>query len=254
MLAIWNGPENKTARDAEYVLAADTTLVLVADGTARLLDMGGGFFALSAVGARMLRGVLERGAAATVRELAERYGVAADQVQADLNSLLNELRRRRLLHRGPSRRRGGSLWPALILGPWLRLARCFRFGKTQAAALLILAYLSFAWFGWVRTVALWRRCFRAPSRRDGAPADGETFPALDRTVREAATGLPFRVACKERALCCWALVRSAGAPARLVVGLALFPLAGHCWCESGDGVLSDHEDRCRSFTPVIRYE
>jgi len=50
------------------------------------------------------------------------------------------------------------------------------------------------------------------------------------------------------------LLRSAGVPAKLVVGLDLYPLAGHCWCEVGQHAFSDFPDRCESFTPVIRYE
>jgi hypothetical protein len=62
------------------------------------------------------------------------------------------------------------------------------------------------------------------------------------------------MACKERALCCWALARAAGLAATLVVGLQLFPLAGHCWCEVGSWTLSDDRARCDLYTPVIRYE
>ena len=42
------------------------------DGAARLLDMGGGFYALPAIGAQMLQGVLEVGVTRTVQQIAAR--------------------------------------------------------------------------------------------------------------------------------------------------------------------------------------
>ena len=77
--------------------------------------------------------------------------------------------------------------------------------------------------------------------------------ALDDALRQTAAGHLLVMACKERALSCWALLRWAGAPAALVVGLDLFPLTGHCWCEVGSRIVTDFEDRCASYMPVARY-
>lgn len=122
----------------------------------------------------------------------------------------------------------------------------------QAAVLLTLAYLCFTFFGWARTVAPWQRCARRLALADGT-ADPAALDAVDGAVRDLAASLPLPVACKERALSCWTLARWAGLPATLVVGLDLFPLAGHCWCESGTRTLSDDAQRCALFTPILQY-
>ncbi len=255
MMRVWTKPTQINAADpGDHVLAPDVVLVLVGDGTARLLDMDGTFYALPAIGAQMLQGTLERGRTTTVRELAHRYQTGADQVGADMDSLVRQLRQQGLLRHGRQRWRRAALWPALILLPCLYLIRRLRSAPARAAALLTLAYLSLACFGWRRTVALWRRGLGAPPWRRNAPPDEPTVRALDQAVRRAAAGHPLPLACKERALSCWALARWAGAPASLVVGLDLFPLAGHCWCEAGPWILSDNDDTCGLFTPVIRYE
>jgi hypothetical protein len=254
MLTVWQEPARaKAGTKSEYVLAPDVVLVQVEDGTARVLNMGGGFYALPAIGAQMLQGVLEKGAAATIEDLARQYKISADQVQTDLHSVLHQLEQRGLLHKGPARRRSRASGPATILIPCLRLIRQLPC-RVQAGVLLVLAYLSFALFGWARTVAVWQRCVRMMSPRGTPAADEQTIKGLDRSVRDAATGLPLRIACKERALSCWTLVCWAGMPATLIVGLELFPLGGHCWCEVGPWTLSDEPDRCRLFTPVLRYE
>jgi hypothetical protein len=72
-------------------------------------------------------------------------------------------------------------------------------------------------------------------------------------VRAAVAGHPFAVACKERALCSWSLARTAGLRATLIVGIELFPIAGHCWCEVSERPLGDDQGRCDQFTPVARW-
>jgi hypothetical protein len=72
-------------------------------------------------------------------------------------------------------------------------------------------------------------------------------------IRQLASGHPLPMACKERALACWLLLRWEGLAARLVVGLEFFPLVGHCWCEVGSLVLSDYPDHCEFYTPVLNY-
>jgi hypothetical protein len=116
-----------------------------------------------------------------------------------------------------------------------------------------LAHLSFALFGWSRAVALWQEAHaRFPARQPGE-RDAESIQALGTAVRAAAASHPIRVACKERALCAWSLARAAGLSATLVVGIDLFPIAGHCWCEVGAQPLGDDRDRCDRFTPVARW-
>ncbi len=251
-------PPLTTSPEPDYTLAPDVILLPAPDGTARLLDLGGQFYALPAVGAELLTDTLERGSAAAVRLTAERYGVEPRRVTDDLDEFLSRLEREGLVRRRLSRREPGRLTTALArvtLTPALVfIHRALRGTQSRAAALLALARLSFRLFGWSRTVRVWRRC-HPPNTAPLSDAEGaEAAATIDEAVRRAAARHPITVECKERSLCCWALARRAGIPAALVVGISLFPLAGHCWCESGGRTLGDDRDRCEAYTPVARYE
>jgi Transglutaminase-like superfamily/Coenzyme PQQ synthesis protein D (PqqD) len=252
MLTVWRPPAKPEHASASALsLAPDVVFVQLEDGSARILDMGSGFYSLPALGARMLRGVLERDLAATVQELAGEFESPPDQMRADVEALLTKLRQRELLATG-GRRKRSRRGLGLLLGPCLLAIRGLPLRCLQAAALLVLAYLCFALFGWARTVRCWQRCARrfAPDR---SRVDPSVLDAVDRAVRDLAASLPVPGACKERALSCWTLAHWAGQPATLVVGLDLFPLAGHCWCECGTRTLSDDAERCALFTPILQY-
>jgi hypothetical protein len=251
MLAVWNPP----ADAAEYRLMPDVTLVLVEDGTARLLNMGGSFFALSESGTAMIRGLLEMGRSATVGALADRYQVRSDRIEADVDSLLEQLLRGGLLQPLGQRRRGlaekSAAGSALLIVPCLGAIRALTFGWVRAPLVLTLAKLAVACFGWARTVAAWQRAL--PRFSASAVVEESTVRSVDRVVCRTAAGHPLPMACKERGLSCWTLASWAGVPATLVIGIELFPLGGHCWCEAGPFILSDHNDRCEEYVPVIRY-
>jgi hypothetical protein len=255
MITIWQESARENAAGLkEYVLGPHVSLVLAHDGTARLLDMGGGFFALPAIGAEMLVGTLENGSAAAALEVAQRYQVNLGRVQADLAALLQQLQQRGLLRPGQQRRRDLGLWLAQVLVPCLCLVRSLSAGRARVALTLTLTKLALLCFGWARTVTVWQRHLRRCGPPDSGPVDERTVRSLDELVRQAAASHLLLMACKERALACWALLRWLGVPATLVVGLEFFPLIGHCWCEAGPWVLSDHEDNCELYTPVIRYD
>jgi hypothetical protein len=238
--------------DTSYRLGPDVVLLPLADETARLLDMGGCFYTVSAVGAEMLQATLAHGVTAAVRQIARRYRADVQQVRADLEAFLRDLVRRGLLHARQHRRR--TTLPSLILRPSLHCIRHWlRPGKVRAAALLTLAWLSFRLFGWARTVTVWNASPRPADQQLPETGWEGTARAVDDAVRGAAASHLLTMGCKERALCCWALARWAGVPATLVVGVQLYPLAGHCWCESGAWTLSDSRDRCDRFQPVIKY-
>src|SRR5262245_25414248 len=93
-----------------YRLADDVIFVPVDDGSARLLNMGGDFYALSGVGAEMLRGVLDHGIAATVREIADRYDIESTRAQSDLLDLLKKLRRSGLVRSGSAPSGLSQIW------------------------------------------------------------------------------------------------------------------------------------------------
>jgi hypothetical protein len=252
--SIQSAPALPTEREAEYYLPSDVIFLRVEDGSARLLDLSGGFHAMSAVGARMLQETLRNGAAAAATRIAEDYGVAREQVQNDLAAFLRDLKNQRLLGGQCSRRdhRRGTLAPArMLLRPALHAAhRLLRSPEAKARTLLGLARLSFALFGWTTIVAVWQEAHARFRARQAGELDREIIQALDRAVRAAAASHPIAVACKERALCSWALARAVGLHAILVVGVNLFPIAGHCWCELGTQTLGDDRENCDRFTPV----
>jgi hypothetical protein len=242
---------------AVFSLAPDVIFVTIHDGSARLLDMAGRFHAVPAVGTLMLQETLAHGAEAAVQRIAQEYGVEPGQVQHDLDVFLRELEDQGLLCglRTRQRRRTAGVGLArLFLRPALYgIQRLVRAPESKARALLGLARISFGLFGWTRIIAVWKEAHsRFASRQAGEPEE-QTVRALDQAVRAAAASHPFEVECKERALCCWALARSAGLDAALVVGINLFPLAGHCWCEVGSTILSDNHDHCADYTPVGRW-
>jgi hypothetical protein len=255
IVSIHTCPALATAPAPEYSLPPDVILVTVDDGSARLLDMAGGFHAVPAVGARMLQETLTNGAAAAATRIAEDYGVAREQVQSDLVVFLRDLEKQGLLRSHCNHRRSGALGPArLMLRPALHAThRLLRSPDRQARALLGWARLSFALFGWTATVAAWQEAHAHLPARQADERDAETIQMLDRTVRAAVAGHPVAVACKERALCSWSLARAAGLHACLIVGIELFPMAGHCWCEVAAQPLGDDRDRCDQFTPVARW-
>ena len=237
-----------------YALASDVVLLTVDDGSARLLDLDGDFHALPAIGAALLRAALAEGIEPAVRHVAAEYDVDPARVRADLIHLLDDLIRRGLV-RTPGARRGARLLRAIAarasIDPALRLIRLTCGRRIHAALLLICARVSFAVFGWAQTVRTWQACCRSP-RLSAQQGHEDAIAAIDAEIRDWAARLPL-MACKERALCCWYLLSMRGIPATLMVGVQLFPLMGHCWCEADGRVLTDFSDRCDAFTPIARY-
>jgi hypothetical protein len=243
------------ANDAEYTLAPDVAVILMADGSARLIDMGDRFYSLSPVAALMLHETLHLGTAAAAQRVGVEYSIDLAKAEADLKGFLTTLEQRGILQR-----RGGDVRPrsspGACLAAWLLkvVVRLLPWRRARAVALLSAAKVSCRLFGWARTVAAWQGQF-PPAAGPIATDETETsVRAIDEAVCGAAAANPLGVACKERALSCWALARTAGLPAALVIGVDLFPLTGHCWCEVGPWVLSDHSENVTPYIPALRYQ
>jgi hypothetical protein len=207
------------------------------DGSARILDLDGHFFAVSAVGAEMIQAALERGIAAASSEIGARYEIAPEIVRADVEELLANLRRRGLLCRSDKNHHRGTSTAAILLVPLLVVIREFPCSLSlKAGILLTAARFSCTLFGWAKTVAAWQRTF-APKRARPATEIKSIVDRVHEAIRDAASRLYFRVECKERALASWALLSWAKLPANLVVGVEFYPFAGHCWCTSGDRIV-----------------
>jgi Transglutaminase-like superfamily len=250
-LTILTAKQSKTANGSEYCLAPDAAVIVMPDGSARVLDMADRIYAVPPVGAMMLRETLQHGPILAAEAVAAAYGAPLPRVEADLRQFLTPLEQRGILLRGASRRPRGALAAGLMVRLVKSMLGALPSLKARAGALLTLARLSFRLFGWTGTVAAWRRCF--PLRAGSAEVEARAG-AIDDAVCAAAAGNLFGVACKERALTCWALARSEGLPASLVIGIELYPIAGHCWCEIGSRIVSDHPENCARYTPALRYE
>ncbi len=237
---------------ADYILSPDVLFISADDGSARLLDLGGQFFSVSEVGAIMLQIVLKRGVEAAVQEVSTRFAANSAQVRRDLIAMLADFEQKGLIrpadstNRAPRRAERRALaWIVALPLPLILAAPVSM--KVKGFALLALARLSCALGGWTATIRAW-------TPRTGRPAAFTTTAMeVDRAVRAAASAHVFQVACKERALSCWALARKSGLSAELVVGITFFPVAGHCWCEVGELPISDDVRRISDFRPVARW-
>jgi hypothetical protein len=258
MLSATPSSEPATTGRALFRLAPEVVLVPVADGSARLVDFDGQYFALTDVAAQMLRATLELGPAGAVEAIARDWRVDRERVGGELQTFLAELTRQGLvLPAGQSarRRRRRTLPARLVLSGLIRLTRLLRPTATgKAAGLLTLAKLSCRWLGWAGAVRLWQRLFPRPRHLLAGPAAEQARQTVDDAVRLALARSPVAAACKERGLVAWALARRAGLAPRLVIGLAFYPLTAHCWAQLGTTFLGDDPDRCASFEPIRTYE
>lgn len=253
-------PAQGTQSDG-YRLADDVYLVIVEDGSGRLVDLAGDACAITNSGTAMLEMVLGRSFEAATEALAQQFPLNLMQARADMDSFLLELTAQDLIvPPGSTRRSNWSLRRDLAwlmapivylcaLGPakWLTL---------KAWVLLTASYLSTRIFGWPNTLRTWQAC-SSPSRRgirSRVSDDPDALDAIDTIVRRTITRHPLNLGCKERALCCQTLTHAAGLPAKIVLGVDLFPFGLHCWCESGSRVVADrYEGRCDRYTPLATY-
>ena len=192
----------------------------------------------------MLRETLELGPSAAAEWVARHYQVDERSVRADLDGFLADLARRRLLTAPFGSQHAAGVAPRLaplFLAPLRQLVQG-GLGSLEATvwALLSLGYISFHLFGWSVTVETWRQCSGRLGGATALQSTRELADWLDQATRTVASSHLLNIGCKERALCCWTLARAAGLPAQLVLGIDLFPLASHCWCEIDSHVLSDY--------------
>jgi len=249
--------------EGDYRLAPDVLFLRIQDGSARLLDPGGNFYALSQMAAQMLYEALHENTAAVAAHIATEYHADVSHVQSDLHAFLHGLEEKRLIsHVRRSRRSFQSkhALSLLVLAPLLHaISVCPCSLQRKTWALLTLACVAVRLFGWPRTVASWHSYLvRTQSTQKNASGDmtaelEQSIKDIDEAIRSVAARHFLHVECKERALACWWLLCSADFAARLVLGVHLFPLGCHCWCEVGQLVLSDDEGRCEQFMPVHSY-
>jgi hypothetical protein len=203
----------------------------------------------------MLKSTLEMDEHGALQQMAAHYNADLDRVHADLAELLRTLRAKGLIRRTDDRVPADRLRMTMawaISYPVFKMVIPVQNQRLRVLVLLALARLGFALFGWARTVEAWHKglgcspVFTADSQRQ------QLIDTIGDAVRRSAGKLPS-ISCKERALCCWYMLRSAGVPARLVMGVRFPPFSAHCWCEVDARILTDSSESCAAYTPIICY-
>lgn len=211
--------------------------LIVQDDSVRALDThGGNFYALEQIGSRMLLATLQRGSEAMVRDLARIYQVPESGLRDDWIALVEQLHRAGLTEKVRLKSRPLALPGRFRI--WLRLT---------------LAWLCFVLFGWEKTVRIWSR----RSRRIESQTPDECEAAIsqvDELVQRIASRHPLNPQCKERALVAWHVLTGMGLPARLIMGVMLYPFTAHAWTECHGRVVGDDRARCEQFVPVATHD
>jgi hypothetical protein len=249
------GPAGSPA-SAPYCLDADVLLLLVDDGTSRLLDLNRFFLALDCESTSEIRAGLGQELCHSIVSSAQPAGRPAREAKrstatSDLHSpLMEELLRKGVVVRRGGARRGVRLFPEWLgLPRWLR---SLRIGSSRRPSNL-------GFWGWGRLGLMihWAglgRTIRAAV--EAAASEGESFASnrsladllseRDGLIRHAArSGWP--VTCKEKAIAAFLYARANGFRPQMVLGVDLFPFRAHLWCECDGEVLSDPPEECHEF-------
>jgi hypothetical protein len=251
----------RPARGRRFVLPEEIVWLTATDGSVRLLDLRGNFFALDAVGARLLRALLSGGLDEAVRCLDPDARLPHAEVVKEASAFIDQLQQQLLLaestpaeRKQEFRRHGRALLHRL-----LKRVALWRFVSAGtpprlACRLFPLIKLSLAVTSWESSVELCAAITRGGKRPRQPWSDPPlTAIELDRVIRRFAAHRLWRAECKERALLFWTLAHRFGLAADLVVGVRLYPFGGHCWCECGGEIMTDEVDRCVMYQPVRRY-
>src|SRR3989440_8356843 len=109
--------------DSDYRLAPHVIFLRIQDGSARLLDLGGNFYAISQMGAQMLNESLTVGTATAADRIATEYSAELSHVQNDLHAFLHDLEEKRLIshnQRSQDAFQSKNILPLLVPVPLLR--------------------------------------------------------------------------------------------------------------------------------------
>ena len=205
----------------------------------------------------MLCKTLEVGLDTAIEQVASTYCICKSRAEGDVRAFIRDLESKGVLSgrqtEPPSESkvsaRGNAL--RLMIGCISALPLTL---KARSWALLGLSNAAIRFLGWPATLRAFQACHQKRSQVDSGTNNEHAAQDVDSTIRSIAASYPISVECKERALCCWSLLRRMGLPAKLVVAVSLYPLESHCWCELEGRVLTDNLDKCERFTPVVKYE
>jgi len=272
--------KNTNKKENNYCLNNDVFMV-IENGIAQLLDFNRGqFYGLNPIGTLMISLMLEENLQEAVTYIASTYQMSVKEVEKDANNLLKELEGKKLLvfHGKKSHFLGLwivnlakrieqfcsvlYIWVLQVIGLHHKNPRQQSSSQTNIIIpnlravdlLLSFGWLSFRLIGWNRTIAWWQRS-HYPLKKPKKPNAKEIIQTVDRIIGEAAAKkLLFPIACKERALVGYYLLRHFyGLPASLVVGIDRHPFQLHAWVECEGVIVTDDPDHCQPFTPIVRY-
>lgn len=235
-------------------------------GATVLLDGAAGrFFKLNAAGTCVWEGLTAgRGRAEILRGMQARFQVPEARLSADLDALLAELSRRRLIVRlGAGNAVDGSAGPSEPSGPSERSKpskppepaaaggrQALRrpAGVAVAYAALLLADLLLRGGGYRRfrrRIAGWPVARTARRPVDPAKVCGE--------VDTAASYYFKRAWCLQRSAATTCLLRRAATPAHLVIGVREVPFMSHAWVEVDGTVINDTAAVRRLYREIDRF-
>jgi hypothetical protein len=241
----------------DYVLGENVILLQVKDGTARILDFDGEYHVISDTAALIISETLKFGSEKVVDKLAQKYSIELSQAEEDVKFFLKELTDKKIIYhleKSQNEHINGKTNLSVVLEKLLKsIGHSSIPLEIKALAILNLAYFSVRFFGWIKTVNIWQNSLSSKITISDEEKD-KFIDAVDQAICNVTTYHLLNIECKERALCGWWLLCFAGIPAKLTVGIDLFPLASHCWCEVGKNVVGDDQERSEWFTPVFSWE
>ena len=276
---------------SDYALGSQVIALQLQDGTARLLDLDSKFHVVSKTGCLILFETLKSGHQNAIDRLISDYAIDRSLAEMDVENFLDRLEQEKLIYRTTTAVSAQSQkqWNlrSILKFVLLLLLRCIGLlpGSIPVVleikiwALLTLAYISVRLWNWSKTVEFWRAQLSSSSLRieqnnfeanninqnnvnqnktdqnSGNPSSiAEYIHTVNQRIRSITAYHPLHIACKERSLCGWWLMRSVGIPAKLHLGVNLFPLSSHAWCDVGGEIVADDPERCTAFTPVYCYD
>lgn len=239
------------------------------DQTILLSLSTGQYYALSETGGRVWRHFCENCEVNRIAELiAADYGMEASPtpVIEDVEALLVELRKRRLVEHGPTRSRSESVHHqqraaarAASVDTWLSAvgagSPCGRHVPSLAVCVATLAV----------THVLLRLCglrpvllhiYRTPDPSRLRDVEDDWLVETARRVAGARAFYPWRAECLEKSLSLLWLSRRAGADTKLRIGVAPYPFGAHAWVEHRGKPINDDPEHLRLYChfPVIERE
>lgn len=232
----------------------------------QLLDFNQGqFYALDRIATVMLSSVLNQGLEATITNLSQTYDTTEEEIRSNLTELLDNLIQKKLLIQNNIKLSNSQcilhFFNNLILKILHKIIALIRpLINPQSDPnfltihlLLILSWLSFRFWGWSKTIKLWRTWHQNNVKNT---LDIEVIKTLDYKLQEASARNPvLSIMCKERALVGYHLLHTFyQLPATLIIGINNDPFEVHTWVECQGMILTDDPTHCQQFIPVTNYQ